>query len=327
VKQIDLIIPLFNESQTVESLVRRLEKVFGCALGGYAFYVIFVNDGSRDDTLQKLRHLCQTFSLSSRIISLSRNFGHQPAVVAGLEASVGDAAVVLDGDLQDPPEVVFEMVRKWEAGFRVVYARRASRRGESAFKLATASLFYRFIRAASNVDIPRDTGDFRLIDRVVVQSLNALPEHNRFIRGLVPWLGYRHAFVDFERQERVGGETKYTMAKMAKLAIDGISSFSTLPIRMCTYLGIIVITLSMLAALKVAFDKIFTPQYVITGWASVIIAILFFGGIQLLFLGIIGEYIARIFDEVKGRPNYIVDESFNFPRVIDQSRFDFQKES
>ncbi len=323
---IDLIIPLYNESQTVEFLFRRLEKVFG-GQTDYTFHVIFVNDGSRDDTLRKLKELCPGFSLSSKIISLSRNFGHQSAMVAGLESSAGAASVVLDGDLQDPPEVVFEMLKKWEEGFKVVYARRSSRRGESAFKLATASLFYRVIRAASNIDIPRDTGDFRLLDQVVVKSLNALPEHNRFIRGLVPWLGYRHAFVEFDRQERVGGETKYTVSKMIKLAIDGISSFSTVPIRICTYLGICIIMLSILSGFKVVYDKIMSPQYVITGWASVIIAILFFGGIQLLFLGIIGEYIARIFDEVKGRPNYIVDESVEYHRATGQSRFGSQKES
>lgn len=310
-KQIDLVIPLYNESEAVPFLFQRLTLVFN-KTEEYQYHFIFVNDGSKDDTLFKLEAHCEKFPFPSKVISLSRNFGHQSAVGAGLLSSKGEAAVVIDADLQDPPEVIKEMIKKWESGFKVVYGRRSKRHGESTFKLLSASLFYRFITFAANVDIPRDTGDFRLMDKVVVQSLNALPERNRFIRGLVPWLGFSHSFVEYERDERTVGETKYPLPKMVKLAIDGISAFSTLPIRLCTYFGVSVILVSIVIALKIVFDRFYHPGYLITGWASVMVMILFFGGVQLLFLGIIGEYIGRIFSEVKGRPNFIVEKELSF---------------
>jgi glycosyltransferase involved in cell wall biosynthesis len=313
-KKVDLVIPLYNESEAVPFLFQRLAQVFN-TIDDYRYHFIFVNDGSKDDTLSRLESYCQSFPLSCKIISLSRNFGHQSAVGAGLMSSTGDAAVVIDADLQDPPEIIKEMIKKWESGFKIVYARRTRRHGESAFKLLSATLFYRFINFAANVDIPRDTGDFRLMDKVVVQSLNALPERNRFIRGLVPWLGFSHSFVEYEREERAVGVTKYPLPKMVKLAIDGISAFSTLPIRLCTYFGVTVIVASIVIALKIVFDRFFHPGYLITGWASVMVMILFFGGVQLLFLGIIGEYIGRIFNEVKGRPNFIIEKELNFEKI------------
>lgn len=310
-KKIDLIIPLFNESQNIDVLLSRLETVFK-KNDSYHFIITLIDDGSRDDTYRKLLERSKKSQLTIQVVKLSRNFGHQSAMCAGLDLSQGDAAVVLDGDLQDPPELVFEMIKKWEEGNKVVYAKRRTRKGETIFKLFTASLFYRIIKFASNVDIPKDTGDFRLIDRDVVKSLNDLPERNRFIRGLVPWLGYSQTFVEFDRQERVGGETKYTLTKMIRLAIDGISSFSTLPIRACTYTGVVVIFFSLIFAGKIFYDRLTNASYVISGWSSVMVSIFFFGGIQLIFLGIIGEYIGRIFDEVKGRPNFVIEKISSF---------------
>lgn len=309
--KIDIIIPLYNEEKAVPQLMSRIREVF--QVTHTEFNLIFIDDGSKDGTLRLLKETCEGFPLRTKIISFSRNFGHQSAVVSGLRNSNGHAAVIMDGDLQDPPELVFEMIEKWKAGARVVYAQRETRSGESVFKLFTADLFYRLLRLATNVDIPRNTGDFRLIDRIVIDRFNELPEHERFVRGLIPWLGFRQEPVTYVRGPRVAGETKYSVRKMFRLAINGIASFSTLPIRLCTYIGLSVIMLTGILLVKIVFDKFYHPEYVIQGWTSVMIAVLFFGGVQLMFLGILGEYVGKIYHEVKGRPDYIVDEVITFP--------------
>jgi len=311
VRQIDIIIPLFNESDCIPSLFENLRNIFQRSKT-YKFYFIFINDGSFDDTFLKLHTYCKTYPFSCKLISLSRNFGHQAALTAGIKASIGDAAVAIDGDLQDPPELIFKMLEEWEKGYKVVYARRSLRKGESVLKKLTASIFYKIIKNIASIDIPQDTGDFRLMDRVVVSSLKNLPEKNQFIRGLVPWLGYSYTFVNFERQKRANGISKYSISKMVKLAVDGISSFSTFPIRLCTYLGITITSFALILGIKITIDRVFFQDQSTLGWSSIIVAILFFGGVNLLFMGIIGEYVGRIFDEVKGRPSFIIEKVIDF---------------
>ncbi len=303
-----IVLPVFNEERTLASLYQRLTVVMG--LLGETYELIFINDGSRDGSLDLLKKLSAE-DPNLRIVSLSRNFGHQAAITCGLNYSCGDAVIVMDADLQDPPELLPELIGKWQQGYDVVYAVREQRHGESLFKRLTAALFYRLIRRLSNVDIPADTGDFRLLSRRVVEALKATRERSRFVRGLVSWVGFRQTGVRFVRDERVTGETKYPVRKMLKFAIDGITAFSFLPLQLATYFGFLISGFSFIYIVWAVLQKLFTDRTVI-GWTSVIVAILFIGGVQLITLGVIGEYIGRIYEEVKHRPLYLVAETVGF---------------
>lgn len=309
---ISVVVPIYNEAPIIPELHRRLTAVLAGVADSYE--LVFVNDGSRDASLDLLRHLV-TSDPHARLVDLSRNFGHQIAITAGMDMARGDAVVVIDADLQDPPEVIPELIAKWREGYDVVYAVRARREGESFFKRATAAAFYRVINRITNVDIPVDTGDFRLMSRRAVEALKKVRERNRFIRGLVSWLGFRQIGVRYVRHERFAGETKYPLKKMLKFAFDGIASFSFLPLQLATYLGFVVSVSSFLGILYVLYLRMFT-QETILGWASLMAAILFLGGVQLITLGIIGEYIGRIYDEAKGRPLYFTQEVLGFNQEI-----------
>lgn len=305
---ISVIVPIFNEAAIIPELHRRLSTVMGGLPEQYE--LVYVNDGSRDTSLDQLRELVER-DAHVRLIDFSRNFGHQIAITAGMDYAQGDAVVVIDADLQDPPEVIPELVAKWRDGFDVVYAIRERREGDSLFKRATAAAFYRLIARITNVDIPLDTGDFRLMSRRAVEGLKRMRERNRFVRGLVSWLGFRQTGVTFVRQERFAGETKYPLKKMLKFAFDGITSFSFLPLQLATYMGFFVSGVSFLGILYVLYLRLFTQETTL-GWASLMAVILFLGGVQLITVGIIGEYIGRIYDEVKGRPLYLTQQLLGF---------------
>jgi dolichol-phosphate mannosyltransferase len=301
---LSIVAPLYNEEGNVSELVRRVSAVAASIEGFDAYELVLVNDGSKDRTLALLReHAARDPHLV--IVDLSRNFGHQLAATAGLDVSRGDAVVLIDADLQDPPELIPELVARWREGYDVVYAVRRKRKGESRFKLLTASVFYRTIRRLTNVDIPVDTGDFRLFSRRVIEALKSIRERHRFIRGLVSWVGYKQVAVNYDRDERFSGTTKYPFSKMLRFAIDGITSFSDVPLRAATWFGFIVSGLAFLVALVEIAIRVFSG-YNLPGYTSTIFAILFLGGVQLITIGILGEYIGRIHDEVKGRPLYLL---------------------
>lgn len=304
---LSVVVPVFNEEASIGELHRRLTAVLAGL--GEPYELLFVNDGSRDGTLAALRELVAR-DPHVRVLDFARNFGHQIAITAGMDRARGRAVVVIDADLQDPPEVIPELVSRWTEGYQVVYAVRSERQGETFFKKATAALFYRLIRNITNVDIPADTGDFRLLDRKVVDALGSIREKHRFVRGLVSWVGFRQIGVPYVRHERLAGETKYPLKKMLKFAFDGITSFSFLPLQMATYLGFAVSGLSFLLICWVLYQKLVLHNATEPGWASVMVAVLFLGGVQLITIGLIGEYMGRIHDEVKGRPLYLLQEEF-----------------
>lgn len=297
-----IVIPILDEIDTLSELGRRLGPVLD-QLDGPA-EVILVDDGSTDESFEAMRVLHAADS-RYRALRLSRNFGHQIAITAGLEHARGSAVMIMDGDLQDPPEVLLDLARKWREGFQVVYAVREDRTGESRVKIKTASWFYRVLNRMSEVDIPLDAGDFRLVDRRVVDQVNAMPEHRRYLRGLFAWVGYDQVGVHYVREARHAGRTKFSMRKMLTFAGDGIVSFSTVPLRLALSLGLVVSAISLLGALGGLVAKL-AHWYVVPGWASLVAAIGILGGIQLLVLGVMGEYIARIHDEVKARPLYLL---------------------
>ncbi len=303
---ISIVIPVFNEQEVLEVLHRRLVDTLPPAAGN--FEIVFDNDGSSDHSAEMIDRICAA-DHRFKALHFSRNFGHQAAVTAGMRAASGDAVIVMDADLQDPPEVVAEMIDRWRAGFDVVYAQRATRAGDSAVKRATAFLFYRSLRAISDVQPPPDTGDFCLMDRKAVDALNALPERNRYIRGLRAWIGFRQTAVRFERQARYAGETKYPLRRMVRLAIDGMVALSKMPLRLATYFGFLVSGASFILGVVFVIRKLAGAPNFTRGWASTIVVILFLGGIQLICIGVIGEFIGRIYDEVKQRPLYIIDRS------------------
>ena len=303
---ISIVIPVFNEQEVLEVLHRRLVDTLPPAAGN--FEIVFVNDGSSDHSAEMIDRICAA-DHRFKALHFSRNFGHQAAVTAGMRAASGDAVIVMDADLQDPPEVVAEMIDRWRAGFDVVYAQRVTRAGDSAVKRATAFLFYRSLRAISDVQPPPDTGDFCLMDRKAVDALNALPERNRYIRGLRAWIGFRQTAVRFERQARYAGETKYPLRRMVRLAIDGMLALSKMPLRLATYFGFLVSGASFILGVVFVIRKLAGAPNFTRGWASTIVVILFLGGIQLICIGVIGEFIGRIYDEVKQRPLYIIDRS------------------
>ena len=272
--------------------------------------IIFVNDGSSDGTFDALKRLCMD-EAHYQLLNLSRNHGHQIAITAGIDLAKGDAVAVIDGDLQDPPETIVDLYGKMQEGFDVVYAVRKKREGETPFKLFTAKLFYRLLKKLTNVEIPVDTGDFRIMSRRVVTILMSMNERHRFIRGMISWIGFNQTGFEYERHERHSGETKYTFSKMIKFAFDGITSFSSIPLKLASYMGIITAMFGFLYSVYIVFLKLFVPKAQIElGWASIIIFILLLGGIQLLALCMIGEYLGRIHDETKFRPLYIVEHIY-----------------
>jgi polyisoprenyl-phosphate glycosyltransferase len=300
---------MYNEQENVSPLLDRIVAVAEALPQRLAYEIVVVNDGSTDGTANAIRS-----EMKRRphvvLVNLSRNFGHQIAATAGIELASGDAVVLMDGDLQDPPELIAAFIAKWQAGYDVVYAVRRTRKGESGFKLWTARLFYRIIKRLTNVAIPVDTGDFRLMSRRVVEALRRSPERHRFLRGMVSWVGYNQIGVEYDRDERYSGTTKYPLAKMLRFAIDGITSFSDIPLRFASYFGFTVSAIAFLYALIVIVAKLFrlNPPAYTPGWASTIVAVVFLGGVQLISLGILGEYLGRIYDQVKGRPLYLVSD-------------------
>ena len=311
-KKISMVIPMYYEEKVVNECYNRVKETLK-GLIGYDHEIIFINDGSKDKTLDILEKIAEKDS-NVKVISFSRNFGHQAAVTAGLKCTSGDAVVIIDADMQDPPELIPEMVKLWEDGNEVIYGKRKTRDGESAFKLMTAKMFYKTLNALSDVDIPKDTGDFRLVDKKVVDTMNSLPEHNKFLRGLWSWLGYKQYAFEYERKERFAGETKYPLKKMLKLASDGIISFSSKPIKMVGILGIISIIISFIILIYALISYACKLNNLSAGWTSLMCAITFFAGVQLLSLWIISEYIGRIYDETKGRPQYIIDKKINLDK-------------
>ena len=279
-------------------------------MSNYEFEVLFVNDGSTDNTLNILEEIAK-LDKNIKVISFSRNFGHQNAVTAGLKYVSGNLAIIIDADLQDPPEIIPKMVELWEQGNEVVYGKRKRREGESVFKLVTAKMFYKTLNKLSDVEIPKDTGDFRLIDKKVVDVINSMPEHNKFLRGLFSWVGFEQKAFEYERKERFAGKTKYPLKKMLKLASDGIIGFSTKPLKMVGGLGVLTICVSFVILIYALLSFIFKWNNLTPGWTSLMVAITFFSGIILISLWMIGEYISRIYDESKGRPQYIINKEIN----------------
>lgn len=306
-KLLSVIIPVFNEQDNIDPLLRELKVAVEDLPVEYEF--VFVNDGSQDNTLNILVD-CAVRDKQIKILDFTRNFGHQKAVMAGLEWCKGDAAVIIDADLQDPPALIKDFVRKWQEGFHIVFGQRIKRKGESFFKKATASLFYRLLKHLTNIPIPVDTGDFRLIDRQVIDTLRNMPEKEKFLRGLIAWTGYRSVGVPFVREKRFSGVTKYSFRKMMKFALTGITSFSNVPLSLATVLGYLSSLISFFILLYALFIHFFTDRSV-TGWTSTIIVILFLGGVQLIVLGIIGQYIGFINEEVKKRPPYLIEKKYN----------------
>ncbi len=308
-KKISVVVPMYYEEEVAQSCYNRLKDTLE-KIENYDYEIIFVNDGSKDKTLSILKEIADE-NKKVKVISFSRNFGHQPAVTAGIKYVTGDAIVIIDADLQDPPELIPEMLKLWEDGNEVIYGKRKKRKGESAFKLLTAKMFYNTLNALSEVDIPKDTGDFRLVDRKVIDVINSLPEHNKFLRGLFSWVGFEQKEFLYERQEREAGKTKYPLKKMLKLASDGIISFSTKPLKILGMIGVFSIILSFVILIYAILSFIFEWNNLTAGWTSLMVTITFFAGVQLLSLWIMSEYIARIYDESKDRPQYIIKEKIN----------------
>lgn len=306
-KTLSVIVPMYYEEKVAYEFYKRLKNVVEKI--DFNYEIIFINDGSRDNTLMILKDIANE-DLNVRIIDFSRNFGHQVAVTAGILNCKGDLAVVIDADLQDPPELIVNMIEEWKKGFDVVYAKRKTRKGESKFKLVTAKYFYKILSNLADIDIPRDTGDFRLIDKNVIESFKKMPERNRFIRGMISWIGFKQTFVEYNRDERFAGETKYPLKKMIKFATDGIISFSSKPLKVMSSLGIVTLVVSFVILVYSIVSKLYGNTS--SGWTSIMCVLVFFSGVQLVSLGIIGEYIARIYDESKNRPLYLVNEMINF---------------
>jgi dolichol-phosphate mannosyltransferase len=303
--EISVIIPVYNEQEILDELYNRLTKAVSGITSDYE--LIFVNDGSRDLSLSKLMELAD-HDEKVYYINFSRNFGHQLAVTAGLDHCHGKAVVIIDADLQDPPELIPEMYAKHREGYEVVYARRTKRKGEGWFKKASARMFYRILRGMTSIDIPLDTGDFRLIDRRIVEQLKQMPEQNKFLRGQIAWMGFRQTFVEFEREARKYGKTGYSLGKMLRFALDGITGFSDKPLRFVTNVGLLVSSIAFIIIIYAVISHFFLHQ-TITGWTSLIISSMFIGGIQLVSIGIIGEYISRINTNVRNRPLYIIEKT------------------
>ena len=315
---LSIVLPLYNEEEVIPLLHKRLEEFL--AKLGIDCEVIFVNDGSKDKTLELLREVVAQ-DARYRVVSFARNFGHQNAITAGVDYACGSAVVVINGDLQDPPEVVLDMVERWRAGYDVVYGQRRTRAGESWFKLVTARWFYRVFRMMIPIEVPLDAGDFRLMSRQVVVVLRQLRETHRFIRGIVSWIGFKQTAILYDRPGRAAGETKYPLRKMIRFAIDGITSFSVLPLRFATYLGMGLSMLTVLYALWAVIAH-FALHETVQGWTTTVVLVALFASVQLLMTGILGEYIGRIYEQVKLRPLYVVGECLNLPAARDSDELD-----
>jgi polyisoprenyl-phosphate glycosyltransferase len=308
---LSLVLPIYNEEEVIPELHARLQRLLASL--GLRSEVVFVDDGSSDRSLELLRRL-GTEEPRYRVVSFARNFGHQAAITAGLDFSRGEAVVVMDADLQDPPEVVSQMVVKWREGFDVVYGVRLKREGESWFKLLTARVFYRLFAAMIPISVPLDAGDFRLMSRRVVLTLGALRETHRFVRGMVAWVGFKQTQILYDRPARFAGQTKYPLRRMMRFAIDGITSFSILPLRFSTYVGI-VMSLVALGVTTWAIVSKFVLQRAVTGWTAIVVTMAVFASVQFFMIGILGEYVGRIYEQVKGRPLYIVQDEIRPARV------------
>ena len=303
-----VVIPVFNEEAVTEECHRRIKEVMDAE--GEPFELIFVNDGSSDRTMKILERL-SIEDQHVRVVNLSRNFGHQIAISAGMDFAKGDAVVVMDADLQDPPEVIPRMIEKWKEGFHVVYGKRIKREGETLFKKLSAYFFYRFLKKLIKIDIPIDVGDFRLIDRSVCDAMKKVREKNRFVRGLVSWLGFTQAEVLYKREKRFAGSTKYPLHKMIHFMLDAVTSFSSIPLKIATIIGSLVSMSGFVYLIIVLYQRLFTDK-TIQGWTSILSVTLIFNGIILLILGVIGEYIGRIYDESKNRPLYIIQDFLGY---------------
>ncbi len=307
---LSVVVPVFNEEETLVELYRRLALALTPA---DTWEIVLVDDGSTDGSWRLMREIALA-DPRLRLVRLSRNFGHQAAITAGLEVTHGDAVVVIDADLQDPPELIPELVSRWRDGYDVVYAVRSQRSGENRIRLLSISFFYKLLRKIAGDDIPANVGDFRLVSRAVVEALMSMPERARFLRGMTSWVGFRQTGVEYRRDPRHAGTSKYPPRKLLRLALDGITSFSTVPIRLVTWLGFTLVVFCLGVLTWTLYTRFFTHDAP-TGWTSLLVVVLLLGGVQLLSLGIIGQYIARIFDEVKQRPLYIVAEVVQAPRI------------
>jgi len=311
---LSVVAPVFNEEAILHELYRRLSAVLDGA--GLDWELVLVNDGSRDRSLEIMREL-NAGDPRVKVVSFARNFGHQVAITAGADYAQGEAVCIIDADLQDPPEVILDLLAKWREGYEVIYAVRSEREGETWFKEFTAKAFYRVIYRITDINIPMDTGDFRLMDRKVVEALRTMREKHRFMRGMSVWVGFKQVGVEYVRAERYAGETKYPLKKMLKFALDGITSFSYFPLQLATYVGFIAAALAILGILVTVILRL-TGSHAFFGQATTLVAVLFLGGVQLISLGIIGEYLGRIYDEVKGRPLYIVGEALGFDEKMSE---------
>ena len=311
-KKISVVIPMYYEEEVAKECYNKMTEVLK-KIDGYDYELICVNDGSKDKTLPILEELAEKDN-KLKVVSFARNFGHQCAVTAGLKYVTGDCAVIIDADLQDPPELIPEMLKLWEEGNEVVYGKRKTREGESIFKLFTAKMFYKTLNALSDVDIPKDTGDFRLVDKKVVDVMNSMPEHNKFLRGLWGWIGFKQIPYEYERKERFAGKTKYPLKKMLKLASDGIIGFSTKPLKIVGALGILSIFISIIILIYSLISYICGLNNLTAGWTSIMVTVTLFSGVQLLSIWIMSEYIGRIYDESKSRPQYIIEKTINIEK-------------
>ncbi len=308
-KKISIVIPVYNEERVLEISYNRIKANLE-NLNQYDYEIIFINDGSIDKSLSVLEKIAIEEN-KVKVVSFSRNFGQEAALTAGLKYVTGDAIVIIDADLQDPPELIPEMLSLWEQGNEVIYGKRKRRKGESAFKILSAKMFYKTLNALSDVEIPKDTGDFRLVDRKVIDVINLMPEHNKFVRGLFSWVGFKQYAYEYKREERVAGKSKYPLRKMWKLATDGIVSFSTKPLKIVGGLGIITIVLSVCILIYSLISYSLKLNNLTPGWTSIMVAITLFSGVQLLSIWIMSGYISRIYDETRRRPEYIIDKTIN----------------
>lgn len=304
---LSVVVPVYGSEKILPETHRRLTEVLSDPDLAIDYEIIFVNDGGPDDSLSVLRAIAQNDD-HVRVLALSRNFGHQVAITAGTDHARGDAVVVIDDDLQDPPEVIAQMVGKWREGYQVVYGVRSARKGEAGLKRATAALFYRILQRLSETPLPVDSGDFRLLDRAVVDALGSMREESRYIRGMVSWIGFRQTPLYYVRDPRHSGKSNYTLRKLTNLALDGIVSFSSRPLSLAMHFGSLVTAIAMLYGLWIVFERIVRPESAPAGWTTVIVAVLFMGGIQLLSVGVLGAYLGRIFYETKRRPLYFIAE-------------------
>ncbi len=308
-KIISIVVPAYFEEDVIGATYKRLKAV--ATNLKYNYEIIFIDDGSLDNTYKILKEICEKDN-KIKCIKFSRNFGHQCAVTAGILEAIGDAVILIDADLQDPPELIPSMIEKWESGIDVVYGKREQRQGETFFKKKSAQLFYKLLSYMSDINIPRDTGDFRLMDKKVVQAFKSMPEKNRFIRGMVSWVGFKQEPILYTRDKRYAGETKYPLKKMIKFASNGIISFSTKPLKLFLYIGGLSVFISFLILIYAFYQGVVRNEKLADGWASLMVTITFIGGMNLMSIGVLGSYIGRIYEESKNRPLYIVDEKINF---------------